>query len=209
LILVDRDKKIISEVSRWRGCLGRQIKIIGNFGSISATDRRLKKLVDEKLLTRKKYVYSLASIYEVTGKAKRLFELDTHTGTIRLDQAVHDIAVVDTYLFVKQTLKLLENAFTSEKEIRHKQGFVTRSHVPDFLFKHGNNLHCVEVELSEKSRERLEKNVADNFIKYSSQQWFVPKDNHRVKKWLEELKIKYPNIIIFDTDKVDSFIEKL
>ncbi|MDR2571222.1 MAG: replication-relaxation family protein [Oscillospiraceae bacterium] len=206
MVLTERDEKIIKEVARWRGCLGRQIERIGNFSGTRATDRRLKKLVDEGLLTRKKYIYGLAGIYQVTKKAQKLFGLDTYLGTVRLDQAMHDMAVVDVYLYLKERLSLPAEVFTSEKEIRHKEGFTTRSHAPDFLYElldKKGQVFCVEVELSQKAKERLESNVADNFIKYAGQKWFVPKSNKRVIAWLNEFKETYPNIEIIDLGAIE------
>lgn len=198
MILTERDEVIIKEVARWRGCLGRQIKEIGNFSGTRATDRRLKKLVDEGFLSYKKYVYGLAGIYQATKKAQQHFGLDTHIGTVRLDQAVHDMSVVDVYLFFKQILSLSADKFTSEKEIRHQHGFTIRTHAPDFLYNYQEQIICVEVELTQKSKERLENNVADNFVKYAEQKWVVPSSNKRVIVWLEEFKQKYPNIQIID-----------
>jgi len=198
VVLTDRDERIIREVARWRGCLGRQIKKIGSFSGTRATDRRLKKLVDEGLLTRKNYIYGLAGIYQVTRKAQKLLGLDTFLGTIRLDQAMHDMTVVDVYLYIMERLSLPAEAFISEKEIRHAQGFTVRSHAPDFLYKHMGQAFCVEVELSQKAKERLENNVADNYIKYVGQEWYVPKSNKRVIAWLNEFKETYPNIEIID-----------
>jgi hypothetical protein len=182
--------------------LGRHIEKIGKFGGTRATDRRLKKLVDEGLLTRKKYIYGLAGIYQATRKAQKLFGLDTYLGTVRLDQATHDMAVVDVYLYLKVKLSLPADSFTSEKEIRHKEGFTTRSHAPDFLYEQAGQVFCVEVELSQKAKERLESNVADNFIKYAGQKWYVPKSNKRVIAWLEEFKTTYPNIEVIDLGEV-------
>lgn len=208
MVLTERDERIIKEVSRWRGCLGRQIMTIGGFSGIRATDRRLKKLVDEGLLTRKKYIYGLAGIYQVTKKAQRQFGFDIYLGTVRLDQAVHDMTVVDVYLFFKEKLSLSAESFTTEKEIRKNEGFATRTHVPDFLYEifHENKgqIICAEVELSQKSKERLEANVADNFIKYAEQKWIVPKTNKRVIAWLEEFKEKYPNVQIIDLGVIES-----
>jgi len=205
MILTERDKSIIQEIARWRGVLGRHVKAIGKFQGTRATDRRLKKLVDEKLLTRKKYVYGLAGIYQVTRKAQQMFGLDNYLGTIRLDQAVHDMAVVDTYLYFRSKYNLSEKDVISEKEIRHEQGFITRGHAPDFLYKKDGELHCVEVELSQKAKERLEKNVADNYVKYTSQIWVIPSSNKRVKIWIEEFATRYPNIEIIDMGVIDEF----
>jgi hypothetical protein len=147
----------------------------------------------------------LAGIYQATRKAQKLFELDTYMGTIRLDQAVHDMAVVDVYLYLKEKLPLSSDSFTSEKEIRHKEGFITRSHAPDFLYEFSDKkgeTFCVEVELSQKAKERLESNVKDNYIKYAGQKWFVPASNKRVRIWLEEFKETYPNIEIIVLEKI-------
>jgi len=205
MILTERDEAIIREIARWRGVLGHHVKAIGGFTGTRATDRRLKKLVDEKLLTRKKYVYGLAGIYQVTRKAQKLLGLDTYLGTIRLDQAVHDMAVVDTYLYFRHKYNLAETDVISEKELRHEQGFITRGHAPDLLFKQKGELHCVEVELSQKAKGRLEKNVADNYIKYATQIWIIPKNNKRVKLWIEEFATRYPNIEIIDKGVIDEF----
>lgn len=207
VILTERDEKIIRETARWRGCLGRQIKEIGDFKGTRATDRRIKKLTDEKLLTRKKYVYGLAGIYQITKKAQKLLGLDTYLGTVKLDQAVHDMTVVDVYLYMKEKLSLSAEDFITEKEIRHEHGFTTRSHVPDFLYflnKKKEQIFCVEIELSQKAKTRLENNVADNYIKYTGQKWIVPKANKRVIVWLNEFKERYPNIEIIELEMIES-----
>ena len=205
MILTERDKLIIKEISRWRGCLSRHVQIIGGFTGLRATDRRLKKLVDEQLLTRKKYVYGLAGIYQITPKAQKLLGIDGYIGTIRLDQAFHDMAVIDTYLYFLNKANLQKDDFISEKEIRHELGFNSRSHLPDFIFKWNNEVYCVEVELSQKAKERLEKNVADNYSNYKLQYWIVPSDNKRVLDWLNEFNDKYPNIKIIDMGVIDDF----
>jgi len=41
--LVDRDKKIIKEIDRWRVCQGRHIKELAGFDGQRACDRRLRK----------------------------------------------------------------------------------------------------------------------------------------------------------------------
>ena len=198
MVLTDRDKLIIYEIARWRGCLGRHVKVIGSFGGMSPTNRRLKKLVDNSFLTRKKYIYALPSIYQVTPFAKRFLNLDTYIGKVKLEQAEHDMTVVDTYLYLKEKYKLSVHDVISEKELRHEHGFIVRGHAPDFIYKTGDEVHCVEVELSQKAKERLEANVQDNYIKYVSQKWVVPKNNHRVIQWLNEMMSAYPNIEMID-----------
>ncbi len=196
VILTERDDIILREIARWRGCLGRQIKKIGGFTGTRTTDARLKKLVDNGYLKRKRYVYGVAGIYQITPFTKRKLGLDVSISQIRLDQIDHDIAVVDTYLYFKDKYKLKSKDVISEKEFRHEQGFVTRGHAPDFLFKHRGKLNCVEVEFSEKAKDRLEKNVKDNYVKYNSQYFILGSNSHRVKKWLEDFAKKYPNITI-------------
>ena len=159
MILTERDEIIIREVDRWRGCLGRQIKTIGRFTGTRATDRRLQKLVESGYLERKKYIYGIASIYRITPLSKRKFTLGNYISKMRLEQIEHDLTVVDTYLYFKKKLALPSEAFISEKELRHEKGFVTRGHVPDFIVNYQDKKYAVEVELSLKAKDKLEKNI--------------------------------------------------
>jgi len=207
VVVTERDEKIIREVDRWRGLLGRQIKEIGNFTGTRATDRRLKKLVEAKYLSRKKYIYGVASIYQITEKSHKKFDLGNYLNKMRLEQLEHDIMVVDTYLYFKKRLGLEADHFMSEKEIRHQQGFTTRGHVPDFIFNHQGKTYAVEVELSQKAKDKLEKNIKENYIHYDRQFWIL--NNPKLKRWLMEFKETYPNIEIMETGVIDEYTKSI
>ena len=66
--LTDRDRFIIEEISRFRGCLGKQIIKIANFTSRRSCDQRLKKLIDNGYIERKRYVYGIAGVYRITDR---------------------------------------------------------------------------------------------------------------------------------------------
>ena len=93
--LVERDYRVFREVERWRFCLGRHIQFLAGFSSQRICDRRLKLLLQEKFLTRKIIIYGVPSIYLLTRKAKNLIFANKRQERIRLDQIMHDIAVLD------------------------------------------------------------------------------------------------------------------
>ena len=54
----------------------------------------------------------------------------------------------------------------------------------------------MEVELSLKSTETLEKNLKDNFLKYDNQIWVVEKRNNKIERNIKSLMNKYSDINI-------------
>lgn len=181
--------------------LGRQIKMIGEFSGTRATDKRLKKLVDNGYLERKKYVYGIAGIYQITPFAGRIFNLG-NINKVRLEQLEHDIAVVDTYLYFKERFGLKSSDVESEKEQRSKQGFITRGHVPDFIINYQDKKYAVEVELSLKSKDRFHNNVKNNYINFDKQIWIVEKEAKRIIKMLKDFQKSYDNIEILHLEVV-------
>ncbi len=201
--LTDRDKFIITEISRFRGCLGKQIIKIANFTSRRSCDQRLKKLIDNGYIERKRYVYGIAGVYRITNKAKSEIGVDLPVSNIRLEQLEHDLLVVDVYLFLKDRLNLTPADFTTEKELRHIQGFNTRTHAPDLIYKYKNKVFCVEVELSLKAKSRLEKNINNNYVTYNGQKWFIRHTNNRLYTWLREFSLIYSDIEIISIEVVN------
>jgi len=196
LVVTDRDIRIIRETARWRVLLGRQVKIIGGFTGTRATDRRLKKLVDNGFLEKKKYIYGIASIYNVTPLAKRKFDLGTYINKVRLEQIEHDMAVVDTYLYLKEKYSIKSDDVKSEKELRNEKGFITRGHVPDFTFNCQDEKYAVEIELTLKSKERFQSNVKNNYLEFDKQIWVVSKWRKAIIEQLKEFQHMYGNIEI-------------
>ena len=46
LRIMERDKKIMREIDRWRVCLGRHIRALAGFTGQRACDRRLRELIE-------------------------------------------------------------------------------------------------------------------------------------------------------------------
>lgn len=194
--LVDRDKIILEQVTKWRFLLGRQIKVLADFQGQRACDRRLSKLIESGYLVRKYVLYGISGLYLATEQAKKAFELEFITKSIRIENIRHDIAVIDTAIYFINQRKIDKNAIKSEREFKHDD-FKVKSrtpHRPDFIFEFENKTYCVEVELSVKKKETLEKNVKDNYFNYDNQIWIIPSTQLKI---LENLKnIKYPTHII-------------
>jgi len=81
-------------------------------------------------------------------------------------------------------------------------GFSVRKHRPDFIYTSDGKKICVEVELSLKAKDRLEKIIKDNFREYDVQVWVVPDLKSKISKILEKNKSMYTNIKILELDEV-------
>ncbi len=132
--MVERDRVIVSEVARWRYCLGRQIRLLAGFSGQRATDRRLQKLAAEQFLVRKHILYGMPGLYFVTEKSINFFDLEVSQSSIRLDQIFHDVAVIDTAIYFIKCNNIESSEIKSEKELRHELGFNPRTHLPDFVY---------------------------------------------------------------------------
>ena len=198
--LTDRDFVILKEVGRWRVTLSRHIKELADFNEYKACYRRLKILIDNNYLIREKILYDTPQVYSLTHKSRILLGLNKRADKIRLDQFRHDITVLDTVLYFLGT-GLKPDNFISDKELRRSDGFVTRQHKPDFVISDTSKKTAVEVELSIKTKQRLEANVRNNFLKYDRQLWVIEQSNNKIKANLQGLIPKYPNTeIIFVED---------
>lgn len=196
LILQERDFLILKEIERWRWLLGRHIQELCYFSSARTTDRRLKILVESGYLERKKILYGVPNIYFLTNKGKKLLGASRHMDSIRIELIRHDIIVVDMAIYLSKTMKISYDMFITEKELHRKDGFGNRNHAPDFCIKNGESNIAVEIELSLKSKERLEKNIQLNFLNYDKQFWIIEKSNAKLYRNLEEIAIGYGNIEI-------------
>ena len=196
--LVDRDKKIIREIDRWRVCQGRHIRELADFSGQRACDRRLRKLIEAGYLKREKILYGVAGIYRVTAKAMNVIAggLQNAHRKIRVEQIMHDIAVLDTAIFYSKKYEIPFDKITTEIELHRLDGFGVRKHRPDFIFTKNGKTTCVEVELSLKAKNRLEDIIKDNFSAYDNQIWIVPSLNSKIAKILETNKTMYPMELI-------------
>ena len=200
--LTNRDYQIIKEIERWRITLGRHIKELAGFTGQRACDRRLKKLMEAGYITRKHIIYGVPSIYRLTNKAK-LLKPDADTGAkIRIEQITHDIKVLDTAIQFHKENDIPYSDMLTEKELHKIDGYGNRKHHPDFVYSKDGKQICVEVELSLKSKARLEANIKSNFMKYYKQIWIVQNKNDKISKTLEEQILYYPNIEIIELREV-------
>ena len=193
--IVERDIRIFREVERWRVVLGRHIAVLAGFDGQKACDRRLRKLIEAGCLERKKVLYGVPGIYTLTHKAKLLASLPERPESIRVEQVPHDIAVLDTAIFLHRAKSIPFTAYTTEKQLHQQDGFGTRKHRPDFVITAGEKAYCVEVELSLKAKSRLEKNILDNFMAYDYQIWIVPDKHCKIYQILKDNQAKYTDHI--------------
>jgi DNA-binding Lrp family transcriptional regulator len=62
LRIMERDKKVMREIDRWRVCLGRHIRELAGFTGERACDRRLRKLIEAGYIERKHILYGVPAI---------------------------------------------------------------------------------------------------------------------------------------------------
>ena len=246
--LVDRDYQIFKEIDRWRFCLGRHIKVLADFKGQRACDRRLHVLIQAGYIEREKILYGIPSIYRLTYKAKMLIGANKRHDKVRVDNIAHDIAVIDTAVYMRDYYRLSLSDIITEKHLHSRDGFSMRKHYPDFVIKrnyrktinHVNNdgignskennnkennaiikntnikntvdnndeTYCVEIEMSMKSKERLNKTLKSNFIIYDAQIWVIGMANLKLFRILEDSKKQYPNISIMNIEDVKNYIKE-
>jgi len=204
--LSERDFKVFKEVERWRFCLGRHIQFLVGFSSQRTCDKRLRLLLSENFLTRHIVIYGVPSIYQLTSKSKTLICANKRQEKIRLDQITHDVTVLDIAICMMKSLGLSPSEIKTEKQLHQQDGFGERTHHPDFVFTKDDKTYCVEVELSSKSKARLEKNIKSNFLKYDLQIWITDENALKLSRILEEYQTQYPNIEITNVEEVKNGI---
>lgn len=204
LQLTNRDYDVFQLVYRFRFCLGRHIKKLACFESDRTTDRRLKKLVDADLLSRKKYIYGVPYLYTTTHKSRMLIDANKRADNIRIERINHDITVLDCVVaFISRYAITLDDIIT-EKEMHARDGFGNRRHYPDFIIEKDGEKIAVEIELTLKAKERILKNGKDNFLICDKQIWIISQSSRKINEILKELQSRYPNIeILFLEDVVN------
>ena len=206
MILVDRDYKILREIERWRFCQGRHVNLLAGFQNQRATDRRLKLLQEAGYIVRKKVIYGVAGIYFMTHRGKILIGANKRPNKIRLDNVNHDITVLDTAIYFYQKYKIDLTSIVTEKQLHIIDGFGVRKHHPDFVFEQNQEKYCVEVEQSQKSKQRLEANIKDNYANYDWQIWVIPASALKIRRNVEAYSTTYSNIKIIDLEGVQDHV---
>ena len=205
--LVDRDYIIMRELNRWRFALGRHIQHIAGFPSTRTTDRRLTKLIQMGYIERKKVIYGTPSIYTLTAKGMSLINKKSNEGKIRIEQIIHDIAVLDTFIYYIKSQKIDKAEVITEKEMHGLDGFGVRKHQPDFIIKKTQT--CVEVEISLKAKDRLNKIIENNFKEYQGQIWVVPSAEHKIIEIIEKAMEKYTEIQLMALEEVQKYVREI
>ena len=149
-------------------------------------------------------LYGVPNVYQLTRKSKTLIFANQRQDKIRLDQIMHDIATLDMAICFMKSLGLPPIEIKTEKQLHQEDGFGKRTHHPDFIFAKGNKLYCAEVELSLKSKARLENNIKANFLKYDVQVWITSEKGTKLARILEKFKTSYPNIEITNMKEVQN-----
>lgn len=162
----------------------------------------MKTLIEAGLLHRQKYIYGVPYLYFLTRTAQALIHVSAHEPKIRIEQIVHDIAVLDTAIFVHNEKAVPFSDMQTEKELHGLDGFSNRRHRPDFVYEQDGKSVCVEVELSLKAKTRLEKNIKENFTNYDSQLWIVPNMHSKIATILQEQSRIYPDIELINLEGV-------
>lgn len=209
MIITERDKLIIYTIAKFRFLQSRHIKLLCGFGGQRATDRRLKKLIENNFVDRKRILYGTAGIYTITKKARKQFHIDLSNSKIRVEQIQHDINVVDTAIYFMKKYSLTLDDIKTEKELQHERGFGTRVHQPDFVFLKDKETHCVEIEMSLKAKKRLEQILKNNFLNYDVQFWIIPDEQQKIIEFVANSVNQFPNIEIVLLSTIQEYISSL
>ncbi len=208
LKLTERDMAIMREITRWRFLLARQIKILCGFSSQRACDRRVKKLIEAGYIERKYLIVGIPRLYMVTRKAVQTFGLPYYTPNIRIEQITHDIAVIDTAIFLITKENVDSASIITERDLKHKAGFGNcNKHFPDFTYTKDGHSCCVEIELSAKKLSTLERNIKNNYVAHNSQRWYV--DNSKVQVNITAVGAKYGGIEIIPLEGVIEYVRNI
>lgn len=204
---MERDEIVLRETDRWRVVTGRQLCILAGFSSQRTCDRRLKKLIEAGYLTRKRVIYGLPGLYFLTRQARLFIHVPDKPERIRLEQVSHDIAVLNTAIYFCKMFGVSFSDIKTEKQLHQQDGFSNRRHRPDFVYTQNGKTTCVEVELSLKNKDRLEKNVQQDFANYDFSFWIVPDMKCKTAQILTQNRTVYPTMEILEIGKIEEVLK--
>lgn len=166
-------------------------------------------MLEAKYIERKHIIYGIPSLYFATPKAKRTFNLEYITQNVRIEQIQHDIYVIDTAIYFIKKYNIDRNIIITERALKHKDGFGNNKHRPDFTFIENDKTYCVEVELTAKKFDTLNKNMKGNYISYDAQKWIVPFDRIKVIEQVKKTSKNYTDIDIIPLSEVVNFVKTI
>ncbi|HIR04275.1 MAG TPA: replication-relaxation family protein [Candidatus Scatovicinus merdipullorum] len=196
---------MLRQLDRWRFCLSRHMLYLGDFSSQRTTDRRLKLLREAGYIQRRKILYGVPYLYSLTYQGKVLIHTSLKKEKIRIEKITHDISVLDTAIYFMLKYGVKQENLLTEKELHRIDGFCTRKHQPDFIIQNQDKKTCIEIELTLKAKNRLEKTIQENFLNYDDQKWIVPNTQIRMKNILQENSFVYP-LEIIDLEGVVNYV---
>jgi len=205
LELQERDLEILKLVHSFRFCLGRHIKVLCGFSGARASDRRLKMLVEAGYLERGKLLYGVPYMYTLSHKGRILLGVNKREDKIRVDRITHDIYILEAIVYYVLRCGVTLAEIESEKELHIKDGFGMRKHQPDFTVStHGERI-AVEIELNPKTKNCMEENIRENYLKYDRQVWIT--NNSKVKSLLRLFSGEYSNIEVIALEDVLAYVK--
>ncbi|AEE98005.1 hypothetical protein [Mahella australiensis] len=210
IVMTQRDIKILLESIRWKFLLARQIKYIGGFKSDNALYRRLRMLIDARYLKRLYTMYGVPAVYITTSRGKKMAGLDTMLSPVSNVSPVsirHDICVVDAAIYLAQLLNVSFSEMQTEREIRKKQGYELPEHVPDIVISAQGI--CVEVELTQKTDNRLKKIISDEYRKYDRVIYVVPNASGQLYRKIKNIANNYPTVEIIELEVIEKYAKGL
>ena len=196
MVLVDRDLELLRAVHKWRFLLERHIKELVEFPTDSICHRRLRKLIEDGFLERRRILYGLPSLYTLTARSRTLGGASNYAPKIRIDQIKHDVKALDLMITLAGKQGIPYKEVLSPRDINSKGGFGGSKHAPDFVIGEV----AYELELSLKMKERLFKNIQSNFQQYKLQVWIVDRDNPKLISYLREAEKRYFLEIVYLDD---------
>lgn len=124
---------------------GKHVKHFAGFSSQRTTDRRLKLLREEGYIEKVKILYGISSLYKLTSREKKILDVSIKNDSIRIEQIIHNIAMLGSVVFFIKKYNVQLNNVVSEKQLHDMQGFGNRKHVVDFMFAIKNKRFGIEI----------------------------------------------------------------
>ena len=187
MIFQDRDIDILRWINGFGFASAEHIRQFMEVGKTAAYVR-IKKLVEGDYLTRDRILHGQARIHKVTRKSvnatgDNVLPLKyVNLGTFR-----HDYKLIDLALMLEAQTG---GKFIPERCIRHDEGLSgvgQLGHIPDgYLFIGDDKPIAVELELSVKSRVRIQEIVNDYGGDLSVKEVWYYTDNRSVKHAIEK-----------------------
>jgi Mn-dependent DtxR family transcriptional regulator len=172
--------------------------------SMSNVYRRLKRLVDNGYLVHEQIFHLKPGIYYPTWKGVNAAGDPLSPARVNLTEYEHDLIVTDIALYFEKKY----GYWKSEREIRSDKGITLKSqnhvHIPDGLTIIEGKKIAIEVELTQKGKERI-KRIFSRHLRSNDydEVWYLAKSN--IKQNLEQHvnNVIYSKIKIFDINEVD------